>query len=713
MLLSVRVLAAPLLVALALLLVLPTHLVGAAGAQPTTDAEDGPASLHLVTFAGPGTVREPGREAAQVRQEQDAVLGSVDAPAPRYRWTTVLDGVAVDLTPRQVAWLREDERVAQIEADSTHTVAGTGGVGSAVLPAAAPSSPGGAGTVVGFVDTGLWPDHEVFGDDFRLGARPHDFSGACTTTTPGWPTDVCGGKILAARWFVEGFGADRLHPDESLSARDVVGHGTAVASAAVGNAGLTLPGRVARRPFSGVAPHARAAAYKACWRAAEPDQDGCSTSDLVAAVEQAVRDGVDVLSLAVGVTPGTTPVSALDLALLGATEAGVVVVAAAGGRDRQGYAGYATPWVTTVGATSIAPRRARVAVAGGPTLVGTGRAGLGVASAPLLLGSRAPTTGRSARAARQCRTGSLDPRRVRGTVVVCRRGGTARTEKSQVVARAGGAGMVLVDEQEGRATADVHAVPTVHLDVRSAEVLLRHLRRHRGVRAELGAEPSVRPRRIPNWSAAGDPGGALVKPDLVAPGARVLTAVAAPRGRWSTLSGTSAATARVAGLAAQVRSRHPRWDVARVHSALRTSTRKVEDGSSPLRQGAGTARAARALSPGLAFDLDRSEYRRWLDRRVASRDLNVPALLTRAHGTFTRRVTNVGGRSMYYSSSVTGFRHSDVRVEPAALRLDPGESATFRIIVAPPDGAHLSDHGAVVWRGAQGTTVRMPVVLTR
>ena len=63
------------------------------------------------------------------------------------------------------------------------------------------------------------------------------------------------------------------------------------------------------------------------------------------------------------------------------------------------------------------------------------------------------------------------------------------------------------------------------------------------------------------------------------------------------------------------------------------------------------------------------------------------------------------------SSSTSGFEAHDVSVTPAALRLGPGESATYTVQVA--GGTRTSDDGVVLWRGGNGTRTRVPVQLTR
>jgi hypothetical protein len=92
--------------------------------------------------------------------------------------------------------------------------------------------------------------------------------------------------------------------------------------------------------------------------------------------------------------------------------------------------------------------------------------------------------------------------------------------------------------------------------------------------------------------------------------------------------------------------------------------------------------------------------------------VNTPSAFLRGATTVTRTVTNVGTRPMYYSSSARGFLRHRVSVTPAAIYLDPGESATFTI-TASAAGPQPLDDGWVTWRGANGNRVRMPVVIAR
>ena len=308
---------------LALALGLSVPAVATADDAPPTAA---PGDLALVTMNGGGTAA--GRaEAPELLAAQDAVLTAVGAGEPVYRWTTALNGFAVRLTEAQLTALVDQPGVASVEADSIRPMAGRTSFAAVRGAAASPRLRGGAGVVIGVVDSGIAPESPAFAEVPGLGVDPEGFAGACAEGD-GWAANDCTRKIVGARWYVGGFGADRVRSSESLSPRDALGHGTQVSSVAAGNAGVSV--RVDDRDagfFGGVAPQARVAAYKACWGAPDPADDGCSTADVVSAVDAAVADGVDVLSLALA---GGELIDTLQVALLGAAEADVVVIGASG-----------------------------------------------------------------------------------------------------------------------------------------------------------------------------------------------------------------------------------------------------------------------------------------------------------------------------------------------------------------------------------------------
>ena len=293
-----------------------------------------------MTLRAPGTSGYDGTLARRdyrdaMLAQQDRLLDRVTDDEPVYRWTTALNGFAVHLTTLEAGRLAAQPQVRLVERDSVRPVTGTGV--PATAPGPAPEGRGGRGTVIGFVDTGVHPDSPVFAYTSGLGARLRDFRGACPPVGR-WDGSDCNDKIVGARHFVAGFGADRLRSGADVSPYDDDGHGTQLASLAAGNADVNaLDGDQDHGSFSGTAPKARVAVYKACWSAPDPDDDGCSSADVVAAVDAAVADRVDVLNVAVA---GSPTLDTVDLALLGAAERDVFVSAAAG---NDGAARPATP----------------------------------------------------------------------------------------------------------------------------------------------------------------------------------------------------------------------------------------------------------------------------------------------------------------------------------------------------------------------------------
>ena len=666
-----------------------------------------PIALVLVTFDGPGTAGYRGpldseRYRALIDRRQDAALAAVSAPVPVYRWTTALNGVAVELTQAQVDRLRSHPRVAAIEENSVRPLAGA--AAASLARPAHRTRRGGAGVVIGVVDTGIWPESPLFADSPAQRPRPDRFAASCPPAED-WPADACNDKLVAAEWFVAGFGEDRIAADEPLSPRDVRGHGTQVASIAAGNARVPVRARGLRGGFGGIAPRAGIAAYKACWSAPDPDDDGCATADLVTAIDRATADGVDVLNLSVAGAPG---IDTVERALLGAAEAGAVVVAAAGNDGGDGYATHVAPWVTTVGAAT-GPSHAGEVVLGRQRLAGVMTAGDQV-SGRIVAGATIPAPGWSRREAAVCVPGALDAARADGRIVVCKRGSIGRTVKSAAVERSGGVGMVLVNVRGGAPTHDLHAVPTVHLGRDAGSTLAAWLRGHPRGAVTLAPVRSRRdPQRVARWSPGGDPTASFVKPDVVAPGAGILGAVppsVAPQ-RWAFLSGTSSATAWTSGAAGVLVARHD-WSAQAVRSALASSGRKV---GNALQGGAGVPRLGVALRTRLVHDVRPGAYRAWLAGRLD--DVNTPSLLFHGAGTAVRRVTNVGGRADTWLVSVTGFERYDVTVAPAAVTLLPGRSTPYRVTVRGGSVAGGLDEGTVTWRAPDGSAIRVPVAIGR
>ena len=78
-----------------------------------------------------------------------------------------------------------------------------------------------------------------------------------------------------------------------------------------------------------------------------------------------------------------------------------------------------------------------------------------------------------------CYYGSLDPKKVKGKLVVCTRGSNAKMEKGEEVIRAGGAGMVLVNSDytaDDTVTADPQRLPETNIAIKEGQALSSYMK---------------------------------------------------------------------------------------------------------------------------------------------------------------------------------------------------------------------------------------------
>ncbi|NAZ75809.1 S8 family serine peptidase [Kineococcus sp. T13] len=711
--------------------------------------------------------------------EQAQLARSVGA-TPRQRYTVALNGFSARLSAAQVARLRATPGVLSVSPDverhpTRSATAPTGATptgASATDGAGAPGTtadqlgltgPGGvwerlggaeragAGVVVADLDTGLWPEHpSVAGEPLPVAADGSTrfakadggtFTGACESG-PGWTVQDCSTKVVGARTFSEGFEAAHggFAAGEFRSPRDSDGHGTHTATTAAGRSGV--PATIADTSYgevTGIAPAAALAVYKVCWTA-DTGLNGCQTSDLVAAVDQAVADGVDVINHSIGSGAATDPADPVEIAFLSAASAGVFVAASAGNAGPAASStDHASPWVTTVAASTSVLREGTVVLGDGTRFVGARLRQRALAPRFIVLAAWVKEPGAAAAAARTCEAGTLDPERAAGKIVVCERSATPRVAKSAEVARAGGAGAVLVNTEPGSTEPDAHSVPTVHLDAAAGRRLVAAVGRTPRATARFEAGNTTgRPTPVPQlagFSSRGPvavAGGDVLKPDVAAPGSGIVAGyspVASRTGRdlFAPQSGTSMAAPHVAGLAALVRTAHPDWSPAVVRSALTTTARSLvgPDGE-PLQDvfgaGAGVVDPPRLLEPGLVYDSTPVDWLRWLEGAGVPTGTGVgaidPSELNQAsiaagdvvgERTFTRRVTATTGGYYRADASVPGW---DVRVTPSVLHLEAGQTKQFRVSATRTDAAlEQWSAGELVWTGGDELTVRSPVAL--
>jgi subtilisin family serine protease len=695
----------------------------------------------------------------------DAVLTAVGGGKKLHDYGYVLNGFAAELTAAQAAQLRGTAGVLSVEKDvamdldtsSTPAFLGlSGDSGFWEITGAR-----GENVIIGIVDGGAWPEHPSFSDRTGVNGNATKDGKLDYQQIPGWngrcvpgeqfTASNCNQKLIGARYYNAGWGGnagiDAQLPWEFNSPRDYGGHGTHTATTAGGNANVPATGAAAVfGRITGIAPRARIAAYKVCWETGAGGS--CFTSDSVAAIDQAVADGVDVINFSISGST-TNFLDAVEVAFLFAADAGVFVATSAGNSGpTTSTVAHPGPWLTTVAAgTHNRNGQGSVTLGNGATYNGASVA-TALGSTLLIDSTAAGLPGADPTLVALCYAASdnggtavLDPAKVAGKIVVCDRGVTGRTSKSLAVQEAGGVGMILLNTSPNSINADFHFVPTVHLQNTDRPALKAYA-------ATAGATASIAQATIvfnavapltASFSSRGPlnaGGGDLLKPDVIAPGQDILAGVAPPgnSGRLFDLySGTSMSSPHVAGLAALFKEVHPDWSPMMIKSALMTTAGDVLDGpnTNPLvifRQGAGHVRPVQALDPGLVFNHGFNDWLAFLcgtgqltasycpSIRIDPSNLNVPSIAIgdlAGEQTVTRTVTNVGADSSTYTPSVTGLVGFDVTVSPASLTLARGASANFTVKFTRTT-ATLNSYagGQLTWsNAAQGFAVRVPVVV--
>uniref|UniRef100_A0A5B6YUA7 Subtilisin-like protease SDD1 n=1 Tax=Davidia involucrata TaxID=16924 RepID=A0A5B6YUA7_DAVIN len=560
----------------------------------------------------------------------------------------------------------------------------------------------GKGVIVGVLDTGVLPDHPSFSDE-GMPPPPAKWKGKCE-----FNVSDCNNKLIGARSF--NIAAKATKGVQAEAPLDDDGHGTHTASTAAGrfvkNAGALGN---ANGTAVGMTPYAHLAIYKVCFG---PD---CPDSDILAGLDAAVDDGVDVISISLG--SDSLPFFQDNIAIgsLAAIQKGIFVSCAAGNSGPfNSTLSNEAPWILTVGASTIDRSiKAAAKLGNGEEFNGESLFQPGDFSPKLLPLIHAGSNGKSESAL--CGEGSLKDIDVKGKVVLCERGGgIARIAKGQEVKNAGGAAMILMNQEtDGFSTeADAHALPATHVSNAAGLKIKAYINSTTTPMAAILFKGTVIgdplapivtsfSSRGPNLASPG-----ILKPDIIGPGVSILAAWPFPldnntnsKSTFNVISGTSMSCPHLSGIAALLKSSHPYWSPAAIKSAIMTSADLLNVQGKPIvdqtlhpadifATGAGHVNPSKANDPGLVYDIQPDDYIPYLcglgytdeevgilahkpikcseESSIAEGELNYPSFSV-ALGpsqTFTRTVTNAGGAYSSYSVMVVAPQGVDVSVKP-------------------------------------------------
>ncbi|KAF6153134.1 hypothetical protein GIB67_034856 [Kingdonia uniflora] len=608
----------------------------------------------------------------------------------------------------------------------------------------------GKDVTVGLLDSGIWPESRSFHDN-GLGPVPKKWKGICQAGDY-FNASHCNRKLIGARYYLKAYEASNGPLNVSndyRSSRDKDGHGTHTASTVGGRSvkNVAALGGFAHGTATGGAPLVRLAMYKVCWPLGGKtleDGDTCLEADMLAAIDDAIGDGVDILSISIG-SDGPIGFSedGISVGALHAIKRNIVVSCAAGNSGpTPATVSNTAPWIITVGASSIDR------VFSSPVDLGNGMKIKVIRSFQIttyfilfhhsrcffLLGVTISSSLNI-----QCLPGSLWPKKMKGKIVLCFRGQGTRIGKGAEVKRAGGAAMILGNSTPNgnEIVVDAHVLPVTGVVADEALKILSYIKSTKKPTAKLNAAETVLDDSNPAPFMAGfsSTGPSLLqpnilKPDITAPGLNILAAwseTSSPtklvsdhrRVKYNFDSGTSMACPHVAAVAALVKAVHLTWSSAAIRSAIMTTaTTKNSLGkeitaasgniANSFNYGAGHVRPTKTSDPGLVYDASYTDYLLLLcDNGVGNADpkfkcphfkvprstsnLNYPSLAIsslKGSTTVKRTVTNVGGsgKTVYFSKidQPEGF---NFKINPRILYFSHvGEKKSFTIKVQKGTG---------------------------
>ncbi|CAK9171822.1 unnamed protein product [Ilex paraguariensis] len=597
--------------------------------------------------------------------------------------------------------------------------------------------------IVAMLDTGIWPESNSFNDS-NFGPPPSKWKGTCQSSA----NFTCNNKIIGARYYrSEG----TVGEEDFDSPRDSEGHGTHTASTAAGglvsNASLLGLGSGTAR---GGVPSARLAVYKICW------SGGCSDADILAAFDDAIADGVDIISLSVG---GFIPFDYFeDPIAIGAFHSmknGILTSNSAGNSGpRPGSISNFSPWSLSVAASTI-DRKFETAVVlgnnGSYEGISINTFDLNNEMYPLVYGGAVPNTsaGYDGSTSRYCYPGSLDSTLVNGTIVLC--------DQLNVGEGALGAGAIGTIMQDSRFQDVAFTFPlsASYITLKDGSSVAAYINSTGKPTATILKSTEIVDKLAPfvvSFSSRGPNPitSDILKPDLTAPGVDILaawslaTTVTGIQGDtrvvpYNIISGTSMSCPHATGAAAYVKSFHPTWSPAAIKSALMTTATPlsaVTNSDAEFAYGSGHINPVKAANPGLVYDAREVDYVNFLcgqgyttqNLKLVTGDnssactatnngtvwnLNYPsfALSTNTSVTrdFHRTVTNVGSPVSTYKAIVAAPPGLRIQVEPNFLSFKSiGQKISFVVTIA----ATLSNDmlsGSLVWDDGV-YQVRSPIV---
>ncbi|KAJ0971159.1 hypothetical protein J5N97_019118 [Dioscorea zingiberensis] len=586
--------------------------------------------------------------------------------------------------------------------------------------------------IIGVVDSGIWPESPSF-SDAGFGPIPSRWKGICQTGDA-FTANNCSQKIIGARWYTKGIDPEVLK-GEYFSPRDFSGHGTHTASTAAGVLvkNVSVHGLAAGAARGG-APRARLAIYKACWGAG----GSCVDATVLKAMDDAIHDGVDVLSLSLG--GDGYPEGSLNAVAKGMT------LVFAGGNDGPATqtVDNALPWVITVAASTLDRSF--------PTVITLGN-GQNLVGQAVYYQTKKDDTFKPVFYAESCSVDSLNSSEVAGSIVLCYAPSNVTSLNPRIdlvstitnINQVNAVGFIYAQYTSNFVYAldacNGFPLTCVVVDFEMANKIRNYyiISDNPIIKVSPTKEIVGNTVRSPNIAFFSSRGPSisfpeLLKPDIAAPGVSIL---AAKRNSYLFDGGTSMACPHVSGIAALLKSAHRSWSPAAIKSAIVTTASITNEHGWPIEAeglprkpadpfdfGGGNINPNRAADPGLIFDINPKDYLKYFNCSIGIDDvcdsikplyfLNLPSISIpnlKTTVTVWRTVTNVGSTNAIYEAIPESPLGVKMVVEPTVLVFNATHKVnTFKVsFMATVKLQGDYTFGSLTWYDKDGHRVRIPI----